>query len=119
MGITYDEIGNPLTYYNGLSYTFTWKNGRQLASVHGATDATFDYNDEGIRSSKTVSGVKHTYHLNGTQIVAEEWDNKLLIYLYDESGSPIGMHFLCTGEQAERKLCLLLACTFIFVLYRK
>ena len=97
MGITYDEIGNPLTYYNGLSYTFTWKNGRQLASVHGATDATFDYNDEGIRSSKTVSGVKHTYHLNGTQIVAEEWDNKLLIYLYDESGSPIGMQYRTTS----------------------
>ena len=29
--ITYDEIGNPLTYRDSLS--FTWKNGRQLASL--------------------------------------------------------------------------------------
>ena len=24
-------MGNPTSYYNGQSYTFTWKNGRQLA----------------------------------------------------------------------------------------
>ena len=73
--ITYDEIGNPLTYYNGLSYTFTWKIGRQLASISGATSATYEYNEDGIRISKTAGGVKHTYYLNGTQIVAEEWSN--------------------------------------------
>ena len=28
--ITYDEIGNPLTYRDGI--TFTWKNGRKLAT---------------------------------------------------------------------------------------
>ena len=31
--ITYDVIGNPLSYYNGSSYTFTWQNGRELAST--------------------------------------------------------------------------------------
>ena len=30
---TYDAIGNPLSYYNGQSYTFTWENGRQLANA--------------------------------------------------------------------------------------
>ncbi len=34
------------------------------------------------------------------QIVAEEWGNKLLIYLYDESGSPIGMQYR-TASYAE------------------
>ncbi len=95
--LTYDEIGNPLTYYNGLSYTFTWKNGRQLASISGATSATYKYNEDGIRISKTAGGAKHTYYLNGTQIVAEEWSNKLLIYLYDTNGSPIGMQYRTTS----------------------
>ena len=29
--ITYDEIGNPLSYRDGM--TMTWQNGRQLASL--------------------------------------------------------------------------------------
>lgn len=62
--ITYDAIGNPLTYYNGLN--FTWENGRQLASVTkgGASLAQYSYNDEGIRVSKTVNGVTTKYYLD-------------------------------------------------------
>ncbi len=43
--ITYDEIGNPLTYRDSLS--FTWKNGRQLASLqngNSVVDYTYNYN---------------------------------------------------------------------------
>lgn len=58
---------------------------------------SFTYNDEGIRTSKTVNGVKHTYYLNGSQILAEEWEDKLLVYLYDASGSPIGMMYRTTS----------------------
>jgi len=90
--INYDEIGNPLSYYNGKSYTFTWKNGRQLATaaVNGDT-LSFNYNDEGIRTSKTVNGVVHTYHLSGADIIAEEWGNNLIVYLYDANGAPMGI----------------------------
>lgn len=31
--ITYDAMGNPLSYYNGSSYTFTWTQGRRLATA--------------------------------------------------------------------------------------
>ena len=31
--------------------------------------------------------------MNGSQIVSEQWDDKLVVYLYDESGSPIGMQY--------------------------
>ena len=58
---------------------------------------SFTYNDEGIRTSKTVNGVTHTYILNGCQILAEEWEDKLLVYLYDASGSPIGMMYRNTS----------------------
>ena len=44
---------------------------------------SFTYDDNGIRTSKTVNGVTHTYQLNGSQIVAEQWSNKLIVYLYD------------------------------------
>ena len=96
--ITYDAIGNPLTYYGRTAYTFTWKNGRQLATAtaNGKT-LSFTYNADGIRTTKTVDGVTHTYTLDGGRIVAEEWGNNYLVYLYDESGSPIGMCYRNTS----------------------
>ena len=96
--ITYDAIGNPLNYYNGSSFSFTWKNGRQLATAaKGTYVLSYDYNDEGIRTKKVVNGVEHTYHLSGSQIVAEEWGSDLCVYLYDADGSPIGMQYRTTS----------------------
>ena len=45
--ITYDKIGNPLTYRDSLS--FTWKNGRQLASLqNGNSVVDYTYNADGV-----------------------------------------------------------------------
>ena len=63
---------------------------------------SFEYNDEGIRTSKTVNGVKHTYYLNGSQIVAEQWSDKLIVYLYDATGAPIGMMYRTTAYAEEQ-----------------
>lgn len=88
--ITYDTIGNPTAIG---SATLTWR-GRQLMQyVNGSNTYAYTYNDEGIRTSKTVNGVTHTYHLSGSQIVAEEWGNNLLVYLYDAEGAPLGMQY--------------------------
>ena len=59
--ITYDAIGNPLSYYNGKRYTFSWLYGRRLASavVDGKTN-TYTYNTEGLRLTKTAGDVVHT-----------------------------------------------------------
>ena len=95
--ITYDDLGNPLTYGTAA---YTWQNGRQLASIsmnYGAMVYSFEYNDSGIRTSKTVNGIEHVYTLNGSQIVTESWvQNNVeyyIVYLYDESGAPIGMQY--------------------------
>ena len=94
VNITYDEIGNPLSYYNGSSYTFTWENGRQLKTATvGSKNLSFTYNQDGIRTSKTVNGVVHNYTLSGSQILTEEWGNNLVVYLYDLDGAPIGMQY--------------------------
>ena len=55
---------------------------------------TFTYNDEGIRTSKTVNDVLHTeYILNGSQILAEITETYIIVYIYDAYGSPIGMQY--------------------------
>ena len=91
--ITYDGIGNPLSYYNGTSYTFTWEGRRLVGAVKGAMTMSFAYNDEGIRTSKTVNGVTTTYYVNGGRIVAESNNLRTMVYIYDASGSPIGMMY--------------------------
>ena len=94
--IAYDGIGNPKTW-NGSA--LTWR-GRRLMS-YGSN--TYTYNADGIRTSKTVNGVKHIYHLAGTQILSEEWTEgnvqHILIFVYDASGQPIGMSHYENGEQ--------------------
>jgi RHS repeat-associated protein len=87
--ITYDAIGNPLSYRNGLS--FTWANGRELAGVtnNGVTE-TFTYNDSGIRTSKTYNGVTTSYLLNGSSIVRQTQGESTLDFFYDENGNLYG-----------------------------
>ena len=89
--ITYDDIGNPISYYTGL--VFSW-NGRELAgAVDGSVAYSFTYNDEGIRTSKTKNGVTTNYYLSGSQIIAEKRGGNITVYIYDASGAPIGMQY--------------------------
>jgi RHS repeat-associated protein len=83
--MTYDAQGNPLTY---LGHTLTWEKGRQLKSFDSNT---YTYNANGIRTSKTVNGVKHEYTLDGTKILRETWDDNTLIPLYDNEESVCGI----------------------------
>lgn len=98
--LTYDSLGNPLTYYNGLDYTFSWEGRRLKAAAVSGYNLSYTYNSDGIRTRKVVNGVEHKYYLNGSQIVAEEWGNNLLVYIYDASGSPIGMMYRTTSYAA-------------------
>lgn len=95
--VTYDEIGNPLNYNNR---TLSWT-GRQLTgAVDGTCVMTFTYNDEGIRTSKTVDGVTTNYYLNGSQIVAEETNGNVTVYIYDGEGLPLGMRYHSASASA-------------------
>ena len=83
--IVYDAQGNPTEY---LGHTLTWEKGRQLASFDGNT---YTYNANGIRTSKKVNGVLHTYTLDGTKILRETWGENTLIPLYDNEDSVCGI----------------------------
>ena len=88
--ITYDQIGNPLSYRDG--FNFTWANGRQLVNVTKGTDnISYLYNADGLRTQKTVNGVTTDYYwLNGV-LQAQKTGEEYIIFLYDENGSAYGM----------------------------
>ena len=82
--ISYDEIGNPLTY---LGNELDW-NGRQLKSFSGnGNTITYKYDADGYRATKTVNGNETTYrYVNGQLVYEEKPDGRQLFYLYDSYG---------------------------------
>ena len=100
--ITYDEIGNPLTYRDSLS--FTWKNGRQLAYLqNGSSVINYTYNADGVRIGKSGSRAG-TFIVSGTQILREINSVATIDYLYDENGSPIGLTYKGTTYYYRKNL---------------
>ncbi len=93
--ITYDNIGNPLTYYNGDR--FTWQNGRQLARVRSSalygTLIRFTYDDSGKRTSKTYAGVDSYYYYAGDNLISSTFGAGRLDYFYGADGTPEGFTY--------------------------
>jgi len=85
LDITYDSQGNPLNY---LGHNLTWEKGRQLKSFD---TNTYTYNANGIRTSKTVDGVRHNFTLDGAKILKETWENNTLTPLYDNADEVCGI----------------------------
>ena len=92
--ITFDAIGNPLTY---RGYTLTWQNGRQLASMkYGAINIGFTYDVDGLRTSKTIPnvGLEHKYYYVGNRLQYETLGgSSALWYFYDADGNPSGIRY--------------------------
>ena len=87
--ITYDAIGNPLTYYNGTDYTMTWEQGRRLSALHtGEKTVSYRYDSEGKRTGKTVGTGQTEYIYAGGQLVSILGTNPdyRIDLIYDESG---------------------------------
>ncbi|WP_163537248.1 DNRLRE domain-containing protein [Gracilibacillus sp. YIM 98692] len=95
--ITYDAIGNP-TSYNG--WTFDWTFGDRLEGItsnDGSLTTSYKYNEDGIRTEKTVNGVTTTYHLNGDSVTYETDGTDEIYYTYDTGDQLISMNL--NGEE--------------------
>lgn len=89
--ITYDEIGNMKTYDGN---TYTWQNGRQLASITATgKNIQYKYNDNGIRTQKTVNNVTTNYYLNGDKVIYEVTGTNQIYYTYDAEDNLIGFKY--------------------------
>ena len=97
--ISYDGIGNPLSY---RGWTMNWQGGRQLASMTKGSDTlSFVYNESGLRTSKTVNGVTHSYVWQGSKLAADITDAYALYFHYDSSGDVIGFTRTVNGTDTE------------------
>lgn len=89
--ITYDAIGNPLTYEG---WTYTWEAGRQLKLMakDGST-IDYKYDDGGIRTQKTVDGTTTSYILMNGRVTAEETSGAWTYYRYDADGNLLSLNW--------------------------
>ena len=86
--ITYDEIGNPLS--DGTN-TYTWKHGRQLATLNDGTKTwTYTYNSDGLRTKRTDGTNTYEYVYNGDKLslltIKNGSTTRTLRFTYDASG---------------------------------
>lgn len=84
--ISYDVMGRPTTIGD---HKLAWNKKGKLI---GYDDIAYTYGLNGIRTSKTVDGVKTTYSLLNNKILAEKSDGKEIIYRYS-SDKLIGFAF--------------------------
>ena len=90
--IEYDQIGNPT---DDGTWQYEWVNGRQLARIYSIdTDASFVYNENGLRVQKTVNGVVTKYTLHGKNIVHMTQGSNNLHFFYDASNKPAIVEFM-------------------------
>ena len=93
--LTYDSNGNVLTYGNK---SFTWSSGRNLASITDDDNTySYTYDENGIRTSKTVNGKTAYYNTKDGVILSQTDGTDTLYFQYDTNGSPFG--FLLNGTQ--------------------
>ncbi len=85
--ITYDAVGNPIEY---LGHNLEWSFGRQLTKFD---TNTYTYNEDGIRTSKTVGGITTTYYLDGTNIIEQNDGTNTLHFHYDSNDEVIGFTY--------------------------
>gem|GEM_PF-6848394 len=114
--ISYDTIGNPTNWRNGIT-NLTW-NGRELNSfVKGSYTHSFKYNADGIRTEQTKwytgSSMAEIYHyvLDGTKIVSEytttsssSTPSNVKYYFYDAAGSIAGFEYNGTTYYFQKNL---------------
>ena len=93
--LTYDEVGNVLTYGDK---EFTWNSGRNLESiVDGDNNYSYTYDENGIRTSKTVNGVTTYYNTKDGVILSQSDGTNTMYFQYDTNGTPLG--FIYNGTQ--------------------
>ena len=90
--ITYTTPGLPDNWYNGSDYAFTWKNGRQLATVQKDNQTTtYSYDMDGIRNSKTVGNTTYHFDTLSGKVMHQTGAERELWFIYDDAGNPYMM----------------------------
>ena len=98
--ITYDASGNPINY---LGATLVWEGQRLKSYTPVSTDSdkvnayTYNYDENGLRTQKTVNIIKTSYYYNGSLLMGMTIGKgsrvKVLRFSYDANGKVVGVNY--------------------------
>ena len=88
VSMTYDAIGNMVKKGNT---TYTWTQGRKLATVNNGKKIQYFYDHTGRRSRKTVDGVTTDFRMAGELLMSQKAGDVTTYFSYDSAGNLIGM----------------------------
>ncbi|MBU1019771.1 MAG: hypothetical protein KJ847_01040, partial [Firmicutes bacterium] len=101
LGIVENGNETPLSITYGTNYlgnpsaigakTLSWE-GRRLKAIT-SDDIEYTYNEQGIRTMKDVDGVITTYHLKGSNVIAETKNSNTTFFIYNEQDQLIGFEY--------------------------
>lgn len=87
--ITYDEIGNPIQYRNGMELEWTF--GKRLQGItNEEQDIAYGYDFEGNRITKTVNGLTTKFYYDDSHLVYQENAEDQIWFCYDTDGNSVG-----------------------------
>ena len=91
--ITYDELGNPLSYRDGIS--FTWENGRILKTVKtDDNEVNMKYDSNGMRIQKDDNNRTVNYHYDGKgNLTGLTYGENSIYFYYNSDGEVTSMSF--------------------------
>lgn len=89
--MSYDIDGRPIRY---RGYLMEWVKGGQLSELSGnGITMSFKYDNNGIRTKKTVNGVETEYFYVGDTLVSQKTGNETINFAYTAGGSPYGFTY--------------------------
>ena len=88
--IRYDASGNPTTY---RGYTMTWQGRRLTGATDGTTTTAYTYDENGIRTQKTVNGTATQYRYHGSVLISQVTGSNKLLFSYDANGNAVAVNY--------------------------
>ena len=88
--IRYDASGNPTTY---RGYTMTWQGRRLMSATNGTNTVSYTYDENGIRTQKTVNGTATSYRYHGSVLISQVTGNDKLLFSYDANGNVVAVNY--------------------------
>ena len=88
--IASDDIGN---ITRNRAVTYTWKNGRQLASYSKGSTWTYEYDAGGMRTKRTDGSTTYTYTYDGSTLTRMTVGSNTLVFTYGANGQPMTVKY--------------------------
>ena len=88
--IRYDAIGNPTTY---RGYTMAWQGRRLTGATNGTNTISYSYDENGVRTQKTVNGTVTNYNYHGSALISQVTGNDTLLFSYDANGNVAAVNY--------------------------